>query len=251
MFDLPAQIALPASPALADAMIGRPSNGARPYHGPERRAATAGARHWLAATLDELDYGVLLLHGDAQVLHVNHAAHIELDAQHPLQLLGNQLRVRRAPDVAPLHDALCSAALRGLRKLLTLGDEAHRVSVSVVPLPSQGTDDAPVVLVVLGKRQVCEVLSVQAFARSRGLSAAETRVLALLCHGTPPTKIATQFGVAISTVRSQIGNIRIKTGAESIRALVRQVAVLPPLMGVLRGAPRVAATWNDTGLIGA
>jgi hypothetical protein len=27
----------------------------------------------------------------------------------------------------------------------------------------------------------------------------------------------------------------MKTGAESIRDLVRQVAVLPPLMGVLRG----------------
>ena len=250
MFDLSVQTTQPTSSSFVDAMIGWPPNDARPYRGPERRAAMAGARHWLAATLDELDYGVLL-HGDAQVLHVNHAANTELDAQHPLQLLGSQLRVRRPQDVAPLHDALCSAALRGLRKLLTLGDEAHRVSVSVVPLPSQGTDDAPVVLVVLGKRQVCEVLSVQGFARSHGLSAAETRVLALLCHGTPPTKIATQFGVAISTVRSQIGNIRIKTGAESIRALVRQVAVLPPLMGVLRGEPRVAAAWNDAGLIGA
>ncbi|MEO8311967.1 MAG: helix-turn-helix transcriptional regulator, partial [Caldimonas sp.] len=41
-------------------------------------------------------------------------------------------------------------------------------------------------------------------------------------------------GVAISTVRSQIGSMRAKTGAESIRALVRQVAVLPPVKGVLR-----------------
>jgi DNA-binding CsgD family transcriptional regulator len=40
--------------------------------------------------------------------------------------------------------------------------------------------------------------------------------------------------VAISTVRTQIGNLRLKTGAQSIRALVRQVAVLPPLMCALR-----------------
>ena len=40
-------------------------------------------------------------------------------------------------------------------------------------------------------------------------------------------------GVAVSTVRSQIGSIRHKTGAESIRALVRQVAVLPPVKGAL------------------
>ena len=247
MFDLSAPTAQHAIAASEGSTHGE----SRRYCGPERRAAMSGARHWLVATLDELDYGVLLLHSDAQILHVNHAARSELDGQHPLQLLGGQLRVRRARDVAPLHDALCGAAVRGLRKLLTLGDGTHRVSVSVVPLASHRSEGEPVVLVILGKREVCEVLSVQGFARSHGLSAAETRVLALLCHGTPPTEIAAQFGVAISTVRSQIGNIRIKTGAQSIRALVRQVAVLPPLMGVLRGEPHQAAAWNDAGLIGA
>ena len=42
-------------------------------------------------------------------------------------------------------------------------------------------------------------------------------------------------GVALSTVRTQINSIRAKTGAASIRALVRQVAVLPPLVSALRG----------------
>jgi DNA-binding CsgD family transcriptional regulator len=226
----------------------------RRYCGPERRSALPESvgGHWLAATLDELDYGVLLLRGDARVLHVNHAACSELDETHPLQLLDGHLRVRRGPDVAPLHEALCAAALRGLRKLLTLGYGGQRVSVSVVPLgsddPAADAGGASVVLVILGKRQVCEALSVQGFARSQGLSTAETRVLALLCQGTSPNAIAAQFGVAISTVRTQIGNIRTKTGACSIQALVRQVAVLPPLMGVLRGKPRraaPAAPWHD------
>ena len=251
MFDLsihPAQVAAVATAAEPDAPQ---RDDARPYRGPERRAALSGARHWLAATLDELDYGVMLLHADAQVLHVNHAARSELDEQHPLQLLGTHLRVRRGQDVAPLNDALCGAAMRGLRKLLTLGSGAQRVSLSVIPLASPGGGDEPVVLVILGKRQVCEVLTVQGFARSHGLSATETRVLASLCHGTPPTEIAEQGGVAISTVRSHIGNIRVKTGAASIRALVRQVAVLPPLRGVLRGAARCATSWHDSGLMGA
>jgi DNA-binding CsgD family transcriptional regulator len=52
----------------------------------------------------------------------------------------------------------------------------------------------------------------------------------------PPGEIASELGVAISTVRTQIGNLRLKTGAQSIRALVRQVAVLPPLMGALRSS---------------
>jgi DNA-binding CsgD family transcriptional regulator len=87
---------------------------------------------------------------------------------------------------------------------------------------------------VLGKRQVCEKLSVQGFARSLAMTPAETRVLELLCAGVRPTEIAQRQGVAVSTVRTQIGSLRAKTGAGSIRELVRQVAVLPPLVGALR-----------------
>jgi DNA-binding CsgD family transcriptional regulator len=203
------------------------------YAGPERRSAAARSSHWLAATLDEIDYGMLLL-TETQVIHANHAARAELDAPHPLQLSGRELRARRPQDAMALADALL-AARRGLRKLLTLGDGAQRISVSVVPLSSADDPSGPVTLVMLGKRHVCEVLSVQGYARSFRLTAAETRVLAALCRGVPPTEIAAEVGVAISTVRTQIGNIRQKTGAESIRALVQQVAVLPPLMGVLRG----------------
>ena len=211
------------------------AHGGARYGGPERRAAPARSSHWLAATLDELDYGMLLLTGETQVAHANHAARADLGTSHPLQLNGRELRARRPQDVAALADALHAAARRGLRKLLTLGEGAQRVSVSVVPLSSADDPGGPVTLVMLGKSRVCEALSVQGYARSHRLTAAETRVLASLCHGVPPAQIATQVGVAISTVRTQIGHIRQKTGAPSIRALVQQVAVLPPLMGVLRG----------------
>ena len=212
-----------------------PGNMRSSYVGPERRLGSSRARHWLAATLDEIDYGMLLLHEGAHVLQVNHAARGELDGAHPLQLHGHELRARHLHDAAPLADALRAAGERGLRRLLTLGDGEHRASVSVVPLPAGDDRFGPVTLLILGKRQVCELLSVQGFARGHGLTSAETRVLAALCQGTPPAEIAVQLGVAISTVRTQISTIRSKTGAQSIRALVRQVAVLPPLMGVLRG----------------
>ena len=219
--------------------------GAARYHGPERRSPQAHSTRWLAATLDEIDYGMLLLTDEVQAIHVNHAARAELDAAHPLQLVGRELRARRPLDMQPLADALHAAAYRGLRKLLTLGEPAQRVSVSVVPLALPDADSAPVTLVMLGKRRVCEELSVLGFANSYGLTSAEARVLAALCRGVPPTEIAAQIGVAISTVRTQIGNIRQKTGAESIRALVQQVAVLPPLMGVLRGTAGAVVAAGD------
>jgi DNA-binding CsgD family transcriptional regulator len=208
------------------------------YCGPERRVRRQDdpSKHsgeqaaWLSRMLDEVDHGMLLVSVDGQVNYFNHAARLELDRQHPLQLLGASLRARHPQDVAPLYDALAGAQ-RGLRRLLHLGEGADRVSVSVVPLP--GAEQ--LIVLVLSKRHFCQTLSVQAFARSASLTPAETRVLSQLCDGLPPAEIAQRASVAVSTVRSQIGSIRTKTGAASIRELVRQVAVLPPMLNALRG----------------
>lgn len=203
------------------------------YVGPERRKGNRDPAAWLARMLDEIDYGMLLVTPQAHVTFMNHAARLELDGRHPLQLHARQLGAHRPQDVAPLYDAI-AAAQRGLRKLITVGDGDQRVSVSVVPLPECAGRGTPLTLLVLGKRRVCEQLSVQGFARSAGLTPAETRVLELLCAGVRPSDIARECGVAVSTVRTQIGSIRAKTGATSIRHLVQQVAVLPPLVGALR-----------------
>jgi DNA-binding CsgD family transcriptional regulator len=202
------------------------------YRGPERRQGGQGNQaaqaRWLSLMLDEIDYGMLLLDDNAQVLHANHAARAELDAGHPLQLMGRHLRARHAQDVSRLHDALCGAASRGLRRLLALGEGDSRANVAVVPLGNQAT------LVVLSKRHLSERISVQCFATQNGLTPAETRVLEGLCNGLEPREIAELYAVGLATVRTQIGSIRSKTGAENIRALVRQVAVLPPMVSSLR-----------------
>jgi DNA-binding CsgD family transcriptional regulator len=197
------------------------------YHGPERRAQSQPSR-WMAMMLDEVDYGMLLLGDDAELLHVNHAARRELDGEHPLQVLGRQLRARQPQDVARLHDALAGAAQRGLRRLVALGEGDERVNLSVIPLGPHAT------LVMLGRRELSQRLSVQCYARERHLTPAETRVLEGLCEGLAPREIAELHRVGLATVRTQIGSIRAKTAAENIRALVRQVAVLPPMVLALR-----------------
>lgn len=201
--------------------------------------AAAGAStlaRWYELMLDEIDYGVLLLDGDGQVLHMNHVARCELDGQHPLWLLGRQLCTRDPVDRARLLDALAAAAQRGVRRLLLLGQGAHRVAVSVVPLAAPGQAGEVATQLSLGKRQMCGELSVHWFARSHGLTLAEARVLEALSEGLQPSEIAVRHGVGLSTIRSQIASIRLKTHCDSIGALVRQVAVLPPLVGALRGA---------------
>ena len=187
----------------------------------------------LALMLDEVDYGLLLLDATGRVRVVNHAARMELDASHPLQLADGQLRTRSRHDAPELATAL-QGALRGVRHLLLVGEGDSRIGVAVVPLGARALDGAPGTMLLLGRRRVVQNLSVQFFARSRRLTPAETRVLQALCAGVPPAKIADELGVRISTIRTQIGGIREKTGARSIRALVRMVAVLPPMVPALR-----------------
>jgi DNA-binding CsgD family transcriptional regulator len=189
-------------------------------------------QRWFAQMLDEMDYGMLLVLDEVRVAHVNHAARLDLDADHPLQLLGNELRVRLPQDLLPLRDAIADAARRARRCLLTLGDASRRVTVSVVPLPPLAGSTAT--LVLLGRRSTCEELTVQGYARSHSLTPAETEVLRGLCAGERPAQIARRQGVAISTVRTQIGSIRVKTATDSIRGLVQRVSLLPPLMTALR-----------------
>jgi DNA-binding CsgD family transcriptional regulator len=215
------------------------------YLGPERRGAALPAHQRMALMLDEIDYAMLLLADESHVAHINKAARRELDAAHPLQLLGQELRARHAHDVLALREALVAASQRGLRRLLRLGSIDERISVAVTPLPRAGDDAGHSVLLVLGKRQVCEELSVDWFARSQGLTPAETQVLKALCQDLTPQQIAARQGVGLATVRTQIGSIRSKTGAASIRALVRQVALLPPLVSALQGAAPSTPTHRD------
>lgn len=182
--------------------------------------------------LDQLDYGLVLLRPDLGVAYANRAAQAMLADEHPLGVAGTELTARDPGDGARLRSALAGAR-RGLRTLLILGSGQRRGCVAVVPLKT-ADPQAYETLLVIGKRAVCEELSAQWYARSHGLSSAETQVLNLLCGGRLPREIARLQGVAISTIRTQIGSIRAKTGASTVASLLREVAVLPPLVNALQ-----------------
>jgi len=220
---------------------------------PAVRHDDAGWARCLALMIDEVDYGVLLLDPAGHVRLLNRSARRELDERHPLHLVAGQLQARGRQDMLALAGALSAAALQAQRELLWLGQGSTRVSVAVLPLAPEALDGGPATMLLLGKREVAEGLSVAGFARCHGLTPAETRVLEALCAGVPPGKIAEGQGVRISTVRTQIGNLRDKTGARSIRALVRMVSVLPPMVPVLPALStgRAQNQQADRGPIGA
>jgi DNA-binding CsgD family transcriptional regulator len=201
---------------------------------PPEAHSTQWLLHMLTGALDELDYGLLILDASGQLMQANQMGHQHCTAQHgSCRLQDGQLHARASADEPVLLRALTQAA-SGRRSLLKLGEGPHVETVAVVPLsnPLDGCTDGAILL-VFGKQQVCEALSVEHFARVHNLTHAEGMVLTALCSGDDPSGIARRFGVAVSTVRTQIASVRQKTQATSIRDLVRQVAMLPPIVSVL------------------
>lgn len=126
--------------------------------------------------------------------------------------------------------AIGNACDKGLQRLLTIGDEAtERTVLSIVPMPRLGPDGEAGAMLVFAKRRDGTDLTTEAFARAHGLTAAEVRVLKHLSAGRRASEIARAQGVALCTVRTQIGSLREKTGSSCIGDLIQQVSRLPPM----------------------
>lgn len=185
----------------------------------------------LMRVLDEIDYGMVVVAANGAMRYSNQLAKQELHSNGPLSLSQGQVRAHQPSDQCQLQLALADA-VRGRRRLITLGHNGATISVAVLPMPGGDEDDEnsePLALLTFGKRHPSETLTVDFFSRSQGLTGAESRVLQALCNGAKPKEIAAQCDVAISTVRSHICSIRVKTQTANIRELVDRVAKLPPI----------------------
>jgi len=206
-----------------------------PEQGPASAGSTEPSLPFLVAMLDAVDYGLVLLSKSSEILHMNRAARCELDDEvHPLQVHGTKVYATCGRDNASLRDAVDKALQKCLRRFLTIGEGLQRLSIAIVPLHMGERSESTAALLVLRKRQVCEELSIEAYARSNGLTPGETRVLRHLGAGLCPAAIARQQQVTVATIRTQIASIRSKTGATSIVSQIRQLSALPPMLGILR-----------------
>jgi DNA-binding CsgD family transcriptional regulator len=201
-------------------------------------SATGMAGQMFRRILDEIDYGLMLVAAGGTLRYANRAAMQVLQAGAPLTL-GEGQTLAAAVQTDELRVAV-EGALKGRRRLVSLGDGQACLSVAVVPLHSALIDgEEPVALVVLGKQAQSPTLSVDFFGHSHGLTSAELNVLKQMTLGLDPRNIADALGVAISTVRSHITHIRNKTETNSIRELLLRVSNLPPIKPVMPMASSV------------
>jgi DNA-binding CsgD family transcriptional regulator len=179
----------------------------------------------LQAALDQVDYGLAVVDVDSPALALLGDTH----ASDNYRLQAGRLEARHHDAQELLHLAL-QATKVGRRKLLPLhgtgsvAAEARAAdSVAVLPLATPGY-----ALLAFSRQQVCDATSVTLFARECGLTGAEGQVLAKICKGLSPQQIATDLGVQISTIRTQLRAIRQKTATDSLRQLVEMASRLPP-----------------------
>jgi len=219
----------------------RPGRGSGSAIPPEWAAARL-ADEMLMRIVNEIDYGILCVDALGRLVFANHAALADCAQPDGILYMPDGQVLPRVGKYRAAYVKALQACVAGKRTLLNLegsvdGSGGETQSLAVLPIGHAVADGEPaqaaVVLLVLGKRQACAPLSTDFFARSHGLTLAETTVLKRLGDGARPADIASELQVAISTVRSHISSIRHKTQSASIADLLRKLTVLPPILSAL------------------
>jgi DNA-binding CsgD family transcriptional regulator len=196
---------------------------------PFRVGLADGPGHGLSLIMDELAHGVLLASAKGQLLHANQAARQELAHGRVLGVHEGLLHTTDAAQSRVLVQALTRAET-GRRSLISLRTLARqRVSIAVVPLRAERPQSTCSVALLFARASVCDAVMLCFFARTHGLTPAEEQVLGILCQGHSTPQIAVQLKVAVSTIRSHVRSMCAKTHSRGVRALVGQIAVLPPI----------------------
>ena len=190
----------------------------------------AGGEFGLAALVDELAHGVAVTRFDARLLHANHVAQHELAQASAIELC-SQGFVRTPAGNGELPCAIARAA-QGRRTLVQLqtGD-GRALCVAVVPLKDAAGQSLRCAL-LFSRRMVCDPLMLGFFARRHALTPTEEQVLAVLCEGLSTPQAAIRMHVAVSTIRSHVRSICVKTRSKGVRQVVQRIAVLPPVAPV-------------------
>ncbi len=138
-----------------------------------------------AGMLDQIDCGLLVCVGSA-VVYQNHSARLAMQADGNPPTDAGRLRPNRAIDANAIDAVLRGARRPGAPRVFSLCRGDRTLMASVLPLARSGATERDVTLVILGKRQACEELSVladgmleetEAFLTDLGLVVAHDRAL--------------------------------------------------------------------------
>jgi DNA-binding CsgD family transcriptional regulator len=177
--------------------------------------------------LDQLCAGVIIADNDARVVEMNRTAEFIVQLKDGLNICNGRLCARRTFETAKVirllggatADAKSSAAAG--RMLVGRCDGLPPYVLTVAPLRiDMAVDDRRLALIVVVDLHR-HSRSAEDLAGFFGLSPAEARLAAALLTGKTLAQIAAGTGVRITTLRTQLGSILRKVGAERQSDLIR------------------------------
>jgi DNA-binding CsgD family transcriptional regulator len=177
--------------------------------------------------------GVLFTNGDGQVTETNQAAERILRLGDGLTIRNGRICARRNFETAKLAELIAHATAATGRQppvgCLLIGRDSGRPAyiVRVVPVDaSQSGFDLPMAMILVSAPDENRV-SESELAELYGLSPAESRLAAAVGFGKRLNELAGEFGVQITTLRTQLSSILHKCGVERQSDLVRLISHIP------------------------
>jgi DNA-binding CsgD family transcriptional regulator len=188
-----------------------------------------------ADTLDGISAGMFLVDVSGHIVHANMAGHVMLDAASALHAAGGRLILNDPQADRILADTFATAGhgdeaigVKGIAVPIVARDGERHVA-HVLPLTSgarrrAGTSYAAVAALFVHKAALDTPSPPEAIAKAYKLTPMELRVfLAIVEIGGVP-EVAEALGIAETTVKTHLGRVYKKTGADRQADLVKLVA---------------------------
>ena len=185
-----------------------------------------------AAMLDLLAFGVILCDAVGQVSFANVAAETLVRRGAGITLGRGIVKALLPAEGRILSALVKDAASGGPGGAMCLsGGETGPTIALVTPLARRPDGDRGVGYAMLSLRPAWDgpAFDEAMLERLFGLSPAQAQIALALFNGQSPEEIATERGVRITTLRSHLAEIFLRTGAETQRDLMRLLGTLPPL----------------------
>jgi DNA-binding CsgD family transcriptional regulator/PAS domain-containing protein len=189
----------------------------------------------LVATLDNLAAGVVIVADHGRILHANTAARRMLSAREPITAVNGVLSVHDAETNRELTSAIAlaradeaSMGSRGIGVPLP-GEEpavAHVLPLAYGDLRTRVMPDATAAVFVTQESRAAP--DIATFARSFGLTPAETRMLGHLACGETLVEAMETLGISRGTAKTHLARIFAKTGVSRQADLIALMERLAP-----------------------
>lgn len=185
------------------------------------------------AAMDAYAFGAVVCDMDGRIAFANAAAHDEVLSGSGIAFLaGNRVSSVSRHEAEPLARLVRETALGGAGGVVWLSDRQGLPGLLalVSPLPRRDAGARPCqVLISLrrlsGNASFTKATLIGAFR----LSPAQAEIAIALYEGETVEEIAARRDVKMTTMRTHLAEILLRTGAESLRDLIRLLARIPPL----------------------